>query len=356
MSLRVETNFAFGIPKTWVPGFGAVGIGGHWTAGGRGRAGALQTIQHFITTRWSVNASYHILVFREAGHTVAMWVVEPQAAAHSLAPSQAFQLNPAHDQRRQLDRFAEVRRILGAKAADPNAAIIAISFCGMPADLSAALREPGFVDDMRQLIREISAIPTMANRPLFGHGWIQPITRYELDEAPGGPDMLIGHIYTEAPAPTPTPEEDDMPPVILRPVKQRWLTGAGDFTATSALASVKPGGQFWMGGPALGEMKLFTEPEEVRSIAETADGKWRLILYVTPDAAELFWMHRNNLRPIAASREPATGYGLDLGTGVSPGELGAVQDGAFDAGAIVGRDAAAKAAAAAALPRRGDPS
>ena len=94
-----------------------------------------------------------------------------------------------------------------------------------------------------------------------------------------------------------------MTPVILRRVRQKWTTGVGDFQAASATAD--PGGQFWTGGPGLGEKKIFTSPESVESIAETEDGKWRVLAY----GGELLWMHRNNLRPITGTRDPATGFG-----------------------------------------------
>lgn len=203
MALRVEQNYAAGIPQTDLRGgFLPTGLAWHWTAGGTGRAGAESAIRHFINTRLTVNASYHILVFREGATTVAMWIVPVGNASHSMAPSQAF--IPKTGDAREAARFAEVRRILGAKAGDPNAGVISISFCGMPADLQAAMADPAFRADMRALASDLIGHPTVIARPHFGHGWIQPTTRYETDATIGGQDILVAQLYE---APIPAPEE-----------------------------------------------------------------------------------------------------------------------------------------------------
>ena len=266
MSLHVEQNYANGIPQTAIDGgMQAYGICEHWTAGGTGRAGAEATVRHFQNTRYTVNASYHILVWveHEPGHvgcrTYAMWIVPPRNAAHSVNPGTCWKYHPDKSRAVQDARFAEVRRILGPKASDPNAGMIAVSHCGMPADLARDAECPVFIADKKTLVSHLRMIPTMNPRPLFGHGWIQPATRYELDsQAVGGVDLLISKLYTETPQPAPTPTGADMK--FTNPiVHQRWTTKAG------------PSSEFVRPDGTLGH---FTESEEVESIAEgvlTAD-------------------------------------------------------------------------------------
>ena len=177
MSLHVEENYANGIPQTAVPGFAPRGLSWHWTAGGTGRAGALSTITHFVNTRYTVNASYHILLWFETAtkRTYAMWIVPAGKASHSMNPAHAYIAKTGSS--REKARFAEVRRILGAKAGDPNAGCISVSFCGMPGDLAAAVSDPVFRADVQELARQLIAHPAIIDRPHFGHGWIQPTTR-----------------------------------------------------------------------------------------------------------------------------------------------------------------------------------
>ena len=215
MSLRVETNYVAGVPQTVIRGgLQCYGQDWHWTAAGTGRAGAEAVIRGFVATRYTTNASYHLLVWSEhkPGHvgciTYAMWIVPPDRASHSLNPANCWKYNDSKPRAQQDTRFAEVRRILGPKASDPNAGSIAVSYCGMPADLARDVQCPVFVADCRKLSTDLAAIPTMNDRPHFAHGWIQPITRYEMDSAPvGGTDLIISKMYAAAGAPA---EEDEM--------------------------------------------------------------------------------------------------------------------------------------------------
>ncbi|HYI67149.1 MAG TPA: hypothetical protein VEW95_09515 [Candidatus Limnocylindrales bacterium] len=299
--LVVEQPTIFGIPQTAVTGWAPRGAAWHWSGGGEGRVGWDGTVRHLIATRATVNASYHGGFWHEHAadarcRTVIQWVVPTSKAAHSIAPSQVFQLNPDKPTALQQARFAIVRAIL-ARDNDPNADCLAVAFAGMPAGLERALACPVFRADVQQLARSLVAHPTVVDRPHFGHGWIQPITRYEMDVATDFISLLYG-------ASAPTSQEDDMP--VIKPVEQRWMTGVGDTLASSAATSVAPGGQFWTAGPGAGDRKFFTVAEEVRSVGESADGQWRLIPY----GAEYVWMHRNNLRPVDGTRRPAAGFGL----------------------------------------------
>lgn len=204
--LIVEENYVAGVPQTApeaeVPGWAPTGQCWHWTAGGTGRRGALSTIQDFINTRYTVNASYHLLIWveHEAGHvgcrTYAMWVVRSSRAAHSISPSASWQYSSTKDVQVQNERFVEVRRILGDRWADPNAACIAVSYCGMPGDLERDMVCPVFIEDCRELARQLGTMPSMDDRPLFGHGWIQPLTRYEMDVSRDFIAMLYGQETT----------------------------------------------------------------------------------------------------------------------------------------------------------------
>lgn len=283
MTLHVEQNYAAGIPQTAVVGFDPRGLAWHWTAGGTGRAGAESTIRHFINTRGTVNASYHILLWFEAAtkRTYAMWIVRPTVAAHSLAPANAFKVKTGSA--RELQRFTEVRRILGAKAGDPNAGCIAISFCGMPADLAAAMKDPVFRADVRELARQLIEHPRVIDRPHFGHGWIQPITRYETDVTTGGADILIAQLYGSeaAPAPTPSGGNDMIPrnPVVT----QEWDTVPGE-----ASTFTRPDGTTgW-----------FTDKERVKTVLEgTVSGKDARVIDYGPDHEALVIMRGGLTNP-----------------------------------------------------------
>jgi hypothetical protein len=284
MSVRIEQNLANGIPQTAVTGFAPRGIAWHWTAGGTGRAGALGTIQHFINTRLTVNASYHVLFWHEHKAdgtclTVFMVIVPYTRASHSMNPANAFvaKTNSA----REKARFVEVHRIL-ARDTDPNADSISVSYCGMPANLAVDARCPVFVADVRSFADGLIARASIIDRPHFGHGWIQPISRYEMDAAPEGVDLLINRLYGE----------DDMQ--FWRPVQEDWTTDIG--------------ARFWDGA---GTEKVFTTSEKVRSIAESSDGLYRLLRYPLTSSREILVAERAGLNAIAGTRVPAPGsYGF----------------------------------------------
>lgn len=334
MSLRIENNYASGIPQTLAAAFSPRALAWHWTAGGTGRAGALSTIQHFINTRNTVNASYHMLTWVEhkAGHvgciTFVMWIVRSTWASHSMNPAAAFK--PKTGSARELARFAEVHRIL-ARDSDPNADCWSISYCGMPANLAADLKCPVFVADLRELARQLIAHPSfIIERPHFGHGWIQPTTRYEMDASSGGADLLIARLYGEAP----TAQEDDM--LFWKPVQEDWWTVA---KTASALGTV-----FYDGA---GNKKEFTSRERVRSTAESSDGRWRQVKYPPSSPDELLVVDaRGNdkegpgLVAISGTRIPATGFGFpppevkeiikEVPTGITEAQVAAAADKAAD--------------------------
>lgn len=209
MTLVVEQAYPNGVPQTAVVGWSPRGVAWHWSAGGSGRAGWDGSVGHLIATRLSVNASYHggFWCEHDAAHracrTILQWIVPVTKAAHSIAPSQVFIFNTAKDRATQETRFTEVRRIL-ARDNDPNADCIALAYAGMPANFLQDRACPVFRADLQDLARQLVGHPTVIDRPHFGHGWIQPISRYEMDATPTGADMLIGELYS-----TP-PEEDDM--------------------------------------------------------------------------------------------------------------------------------------------------
>ena len=309
MTLKVEETYPNGVPQTAVQNWAPPGAGWHWSAGGNGRAGWDGTVRHLISTRYTVNASYHGGFWHEHAteQTVIQWIVQTTRAAHSIAPSQVFQVNPNKDRATQEARFTEVRRILGAKSYDPNAGCIALAYAGMPADLERDLACPVFRADVQELGRQLVSHPTVTDRPHFGHGWIQPISRYEMDVATDFISLLYG--------------EADMP-VILRPVREKWKTAA------SADGSK---GYFTTDGPGVGERKWFTTSETVESYAETADGTYRAIAY----GPETLWMERGQLTPVAGTRIPTTGFGLPplaAGTGITQAELDAAKLAAQKAG------------------------
>lgn len=295
MSLVVEQPYPNGVPLSTVEGFAPAGVGWHWTAGGPGRTGWNGTVAHLINTRATVNASYHGGFWAEhaAGHvgcrTVIQWIVPTTKAAHSVHPPSCWQYNSSKSRTLQDARFAEVRRILGAKASDPNAGMLAIAYAGMPVDLERDLACPVFRADVQSLARQLVAHPATVERPHFGHGWIQPISRYEMDVATN----FIALLYGES-APSPV-LEDDM--LFWKPVQQDWNTANGTV--------------FYDGA---GNKKVFTAAELVRSVAEDSTGRWRLVRYgageyLTVDARGSL-KEGAGLTPIAGTRIPATGFGF----------------------------------------------
>lgn len=260
---RVEKNYLPGIPQTKLSSpLRPSGISMHWTAGAPGRAGALGTAQFFVD-RADRNASYHILVYWENRIFGVMWIVPVVNAAHSMNPNV-----PPYDPN------AEVRRILGTRVNDPNAACIAVSFCGMPVDLDKALADPDFLHGYRRLVGELSAISSMAPRPMFNHGWAQPSTRTDA----GRLIVAITGVTTIG---------DEMQ--FWKPVQESWTT--------------KSGTKFWDGA---GNEKVFTSVERITSIAESNDGKLRLARY----GDEILVVDRTGLTVVPGTRIPATGYGF----------------------------------------------
>ena len=193
--LKVEENYLSGIPQTILQVFPSTGVGWHWSAGANGRAGWQGTINHLINTRYTVNASYHGGFWHEhdTETTVVQWIVQRNRAAHSVNPAECWKYHATKPRATQDARFAEVRRILGAKAADPNAGMLALAYAGMPNDLERDLACPIFRADVQNLAKQLVDIPVVIDRPHFGHGWIQPISRYEMDVA----FDFIGLLYGE---------------------------------------------------------------------------------------------------------------------------------------------------------------
>lgn len=279
---KVETMYDNRIPQTALLNFKPTGIAMHWTAGGTGWQGAIDTRQFFMDTAAQRNASYHCLVYwEESTRTFGIiWIVAPTIAAHSIAPQPAS-IGGSYDPN------AEVQRILGVKVKDPNAGCLAVSFCGMPADLDAALNDPDVVLGFKKLIGELTVIPSMVVNPLFNHGWAQPTTRYDAG------DRLIPLIYGEVP--TTIPVEDDM--LFWQPVQQDWTTFDGTV--------------FYDGA---GNKKFFTDVETVRSIAESSDGRWRLVKYGDGELlmvdARTSRKEGPGLAPIDGTRVPVSGFGF----------------------------------------------
>lgn len=305
--LVVEENYAFGVPLSTVTGWAPPGAAWHWSAGGAGRTGWEGTIRHLINTRGTVNASYHGGMWCEhaANHagcrTILQWIVPTTKAAHSISPSSSWQYNPNKPRTLQDIRFTEVRRILGAKATDPNAGCIAIAYAGMPADLERDLACPAFRADVQDLARQLVAHPAVIDRPHFGHGWIQPISRYEMD-VPATDFIALLYAATATPI-----QEDDMQ--YWKPVEELW--------------DVFNGTQFWDGS---GIAKTFTSAERVKSIAESSDGKYRLVKYGQVELLVLDRWTRTRPAAVPGSRIPTTGYGfatetVEVPTGITREEV-----------------------------------
>jgi hypothetical protein len=307
VTLVVEENYVNGVPQTALAGWAPSGAASHWSAGGSGRAGWEGTIRHLVNTRLMVNASYHGGFWHEHDpgrcRTIIQWIVPTTRAAHSIAPSVVFRYNANKDRATQDARFAEVRRILGTKASDPNAACLAIAYAGMPADLERDLACPEFRADVQNLARQLVAHPAVIDRPHFGHGWIQPIDRYEMDVAAAD---FIALLYATTPIPEPEPVDV---PLVLAPVQEDWTSVAGQ--------------PFYTEGPGMGEKfwadsatKFRTHFEEVIYGADgqptTKPRGYRLASYQDHPGApwEVLYVPRLSGTPIKGTRVPTSGYGL----------------------------------------------
>jgi hypothetical protein len=288
VTLVVEEAYPSGVPQTAVPGWAPTGAAWHWTAGSPGRAGWDGTVRHLIASRYTVNASYHGGLWHEHAadgrcRTVLQWIVPTSRAAHSIAPSQVFQVNTTKDRATQDARFREVRRILGARATDPNAGCIAIAYAGMPADLERDLACPVFRADVQALARQLVAHPTVIDRPHFGHGWIQPISRYEMDVTTD----FIGLLYG-----APPPQEDDMLPTRRKAEVWLALTDLPVHQAPNDAA------------PVIATITKDATFPSIQEQAELRDGKWVTVgpwrtVVLSDDRTGYFRRTASNSQPVA---------------------------------------------------------
>lgn len=338
--LVVEEAYPSGVPQTAVAGWSPKGVPWHWTAGGSGRAGWEGTVAHLIATRNTISASYHAGFWCEHGpahvgcRTVLQWIVRSTVAAHSIAPSQVFRLNPNKGAALQEARFAEVRRIL-QRDNDPNADSLAIAYAGMPADLAADLTCLEFRADLQHLAQQLVGHPATDERPHFGHGWIQPISRYEVDEV--GLDF-IALLYGEA-----VLQEDDM---RLLPSAQTLMTGRlREATGVAKLplfdaellASLEAG--TWLG-------IVHRMPDQGGYTIDGVDGNDWLAVAIGDEVGyvEEPYVVDRHISDAGALVVPQSPAGLD------PEEVKRIQASAREAGLIEGRAIAAAAAAEATLP------
>ena len=282
-----------GMPQTiLLGGLPARALSGHWSAGAPGRAGAFGTAAFLIAER-ARNASYHEEWWWEAGTETfgVLELVSNLRAAHSMNPAQAY-VHSRDSSKRALEasRFAEVRRLLGPKASDPNAGCYAFSFAGMPADLERALRSPVFRRYAARRVQELRARESLMTdaRPLFGHGWIQPSTRYD----PG--EVLIDAIYGVLYG----PQEEDMPK--LHYVPQLWRTN------TDAELRLEP------------TLDVAAEPARVPkgsivfTVGETFDQVGAFRLAVVGDPERLMYLRRSQIDPL-----PPTPRDAELHAGIA---------------------------------------
>jgi len=271
---------------------------------------------------------------------VIQWIVPTTKAAHSIAPSQIFQLNPNKDAATQQARFAEVRRIL-ARDNDPNADCIAVAYAGMPAGLAADLTCPVFRADVQNLARQLAQHPTTDARPHFGHGWIQPITRYEVDEV--GLDFIALLYGPAAPAPTPS-QEDDMPTPPRKYKPELWRAGPSGAPIREQASTAAP------------IIDTIAASSIVFTVGESIDGLWRDAIVGDPE--RLWFVRRRNLTALAPGGDPALYDGIAAvvnaraegkpipSGGLSADEIQRIQKAAADVGFILGRDAAVAAGSA----------
>ena len=90
-----------------------------------------------------------------------------------------------------------------------------------------------------------------------------------------------------------TDEEEDWMPLPLRERYERWTVPAGT--------------PFFTEGPGIGPMKKFDAPEQLQTVAESVDGKWRLLRFQNSPTGprELLYVQRRALKPKVQGGEPA---------------------------------------------------
>lgn len=90
-----------------------------------------------------------------------------------------------------------------------------------------------------------------------------------------------------------TDEEEEWMPLPLREHYERWTVPAGT--------------PFFTEGPGIGPEKRFTTQEQLQTVAESADGQWRLLRFQDTATAprELLYVRRRAIKPKVQGGEPA---------------------------------------------------
>lgn len=274
---QVINEFRDGVPQTPT---GTVGpfriLAQHDTEGGAGLTGARGTLQ-FLIDRQDRNASYHEIWAWDAETRTftVLRIVPATSAAHSINP-----YPPSAGGSYEPDAW--VVKCLGTLWKDPNRYVYAVSIAGTKAQVNEWSNDPDFVAACRrrtaEIIAQFNVLPNLAE-----HFRFNPSNRTDwgtlLTTRMGG--LVFG-------------KETDMQ--FWRPVQQDWTTLAGTI--------------FYDGD---GNKKNFTDVERVRSVAESSDGRYRLIRYGTE---MLIVDARGNtkegpgLTPISGTRVPTTGFGF----------------------------------------------
>ena len=88
-------------------------------------------------------------------------------------------------------------------------------------------------------------------------------------------------------------EQEDWMPLPLRERYERWTVPAGT--------------PFFTEGPGIGPEKRFTTEEQLQTVAESANGEWRLLRFQNSasEPRELLYVRRRSIRPKVQGGEPA---------------------------------------------------
>lgn len=108
------------------------------------------------------------------------------------------------------------------------------------------------------------------------------------------PLLEQNHVGGTAPVPThATPTEDDFMPL---PLRERFEH-----------VTVPKNTKFFTDGPGIGPQKTFTIEAKLQSIAESVDGKWRLVRFQNAPSAprELLYIRSRSIKPKSTNGEPA---------------------------------------------------
>lgn len=271
MAYSVTTNYDPRIPSWQGNGTPFTLIACHDTEGGQGRAGALGTIQ-FLIDRADRGASYHEMWWyhESTDDFGVIRIVQPFRAAGSIAPQPTY-----------YQPTTWVKSAMGANWWDPNQGAYAVSIAGRVADVDRYARNPKFLAHAHRRMLELWKELGLTKRA--EHFQFQPSNRSDWGKVLM--PALGGLVTTNEYQP---PVETAMDLKLVMKLEY-WTAPEG------AVVRREPA--------ATGEVLTTLAGGPVVSVAETADGLWRLVL-LGANADTGGWILRRGMTPATPGGDP----------------------------------------------------